>query len=151
MSQIRFRHVTLASFAIALSLTLSAHADDVRWGNLSVRFVYDGKAPVPRTTLAIPPKGDMPGFAITDESLLVNDKNQGIANVVIYLLPPEKDDLHVHPSYDRSARDKVKLTMSGRAFKPHVLLLRTTQTMVQENQDDFGYNVKIGFIANAPM
>ncbi|MEK6234879.1 MAG: hypothetical protein N2C14_09215, partial [Planctomycetales bacterium] len=56
--------------------------DDNVWGHLTGRFVYVGTPPKPKLIRAPPPPNG-PG-ALLDESLLVNPKNGGVANIMIY-------------------------------------------------------------------
>lgn len=125
-------------------------SDEREWGHLTGRFLYEGDPPPKRAfpiTRGVPELGD----TFEDESLIVNDQNLGIANIIVYLLPQNDDELPVHPSYARTANANVELVMQNGRFVPHILLLRTTQTMTQRNQDKFAHNAMIGFIRNSPM
>ncbi|MGI9471870.1 MAG: hypothetical protein ACR2NZ_10080 [Rubripirellula sp.] len=126
----------------------SARGDAPTWGDLSVRFQYDGEAV--QKPLDISPKYGIDDVVV-DESLIVNPANQGLANVVAYLMPPKGEEVMAHPSYEQTAEDRVKIEMREGRFEPHVLLLRTSQTMVQVNDDSLGYAPHMMLIANSPM
>lgn len=143
----RWRFITF--WLVALS-PLVAPGDEGKWGHLTGRFVFDGDPPIAKT-VQVTKDSEVFGDAIADESLIVNKKNQGIANVLVFLLSDDDDKLLVHPSYARTANAKVEFAMEHGRFEPHVLLLRTSQIMNQRNKDDVGHNAKIDFLSNAPM
>jgi hypothetical protein len=125
-----------------------AFGEERPWGTLRGRFVYDGEPPGPGR-LPVSKDKDVFGASVLDESLLVNRDNRGIANVVIYLMP--NSDLHVHPSYDATANAKVDLEFVEGRFRPHIVLLRTSQILVQHNRDPVLHNANIAFFQNSPM
>lgn len=137
----RFFLVYLFLFA-----TTSVTSAEVEWGHLSGRFVYQGALPSLRD---VPRSKDQAvlGDSVRDESLLINPENNGVANVVVFL-SSNSDSVRVHPSYDRAADAKVRLQMKDGRFEPHVLLLRTTQTMVQVNKDRVPHHARIAFSRN---
>ena len=146
------RSITL--FVIVLTsagmLPFVAASEETEWGHLKGRFTYDGDPPKPKSHSISKDVAEF-GHAIDDESLLVNEENGGIANILIYLLPRDSEPLAIHPSYAPTEKSKVELTMKDGRFEPHILLLRTTQTMLQRNRDSVGHNAKIDFLHNTPM
>ena len=118
------------------------------WGELTLRFVYDGTAPTPRK---LPLSGaDAPHcakHAPLDESLLV-DAGGGLANVIVYLRPGSGDTVKVHPDYEQLAGQPVKLTNKQCAFTPHVLTLWTRRPLVVSNDDTLGHNTKADLTIN---
>ncbi len=138
--------VILSVFVLPLHL----FGDDVGWGNLTMRFVYDGDPPKLKPLRVA---GEEHGFGedIPDESLVVNEKNRGIANIAVFLLPPENEAVRVHSSYDDTADAKITLAMRRGRFEPHFMLMRTSQTMFQVNKDKVGHRAAIHFIRNPPM
>jgi hypothetical protein len=95
---------------------------------------------------------------VVDESLLVNPENKGVRNVVVYLYPAtskrggsEQTPLRVHDSYKESAKAEVKLDNLKCRFDPHVVLLRTSQTLLIANSDPIGHNTKIDTFRNEPI
>lgn len=124
-------------------------AEEIEWGNLSGRFVFDG-VPVPPNPLHVDKDANLFPLPIMDESLLINTENRGLANVVLYLVPNQEMPLVIHPAFDTESKSKVNFTMQGGRFEPHILLLRTTQTMVQRNLDSVVHNARIDFLNNSP-
>jgi hypothetical protein len=141
--------IQLTTFCLITLIATSVFACGSEWGHLRGQFIYDGPAPKPKV---IPVMKDTAVFgeATTDESLLVHPENMGLANVVIYFVPKTGEKLLVHISYLRTASAKVELTMKGGQFKPRILLLQTTQTMVQRNKDKAGHHAHIQFVNNPP-
>jgi hypothetical protein len=129
--------------------TAAAEDSLVVWGDLRGRFIYDGDLP---HVNALPVNKDRGTFdyTIDDESLIVNKDNLGLANILVFLLPGKDDELQVHPTYAESARSKVNLSLKRGQFSPHILLARTTQTIVELNEDKVAHNANIQSIRNAP-
>jgi hypothetical protein len=122
-------------------------SDESRWGDLALRLVYDGDPPKPKKF--IPGFG---GVVKESERLLVNAKDHGVANMVIWLdRKPGQLPLRVHPSYAESAQVQVTLATKGRAYVPHVALARTNQPVVISNPDPHDYNVKAELFNNQPF
>lgn len=140
------RSAGLACLCLLLSLTGPAAAE---WGHLKGRFTYEGEAPKPRQ---FPITLDTEAFAkaVEDKSLIVNPCNQGIANVVVYLLPPKDVKLEVHPSYAKQAREPVEVTASQGEFSPRIVLARTGQPVVEVNRDKVAHAMKIDAFFNSP-
>lgn len=120
------------------------------WGHLRGKFVFDGSQPTP-APVQITKDGEYCGdFGLVDERLVVNDQNQGLANVVVYLyLKRGAPAPTVHESYAASATSQIELDNKGCRFEPHVTLLRTTQTLHVINSDKVGHNTKIDTTDNA--
>jgi hypothetical protein len=78
-----------------------------------------------------------------DESLVVSPDG-GIANVVVYLKTDlKKAKLAVSPEYDATADDQVILDNHTCQFQPHVLVMRTSQTLLVKNTDTCSHNTNI--------
>ena len=143
------RHV-LALFVLTLTLsggTLSA----AEWGDLKLKFVYDGTAPAP-TAINVDKDPQYCGtFGLVDEQLVVNKENGGIANVIAYLYARTGPKPAVHPDFAANASEKVVLDNLKCRFEPHVLLLQTTQTLVMKNTDTVGHNTNYSTFTNPPQ
>ena len=139
----------IAFWAVALC-PLCAISDDSQWGNLTGRFLCDGDPPPGKIYRVTKDKAAF-GDTMVDGSMVVNRENGGIANVLVFLLPKAGSRLSVHPSYASTAKSKVDLVMKDGRFVPHILLLRTTQTMVQRSSDQVGHSAKIDLFRNQPM
>ena len=100
------------------------------YGDLTGRFVYDGKPPKRKklTTRFEYCTAKAP----LDQSLVVG-KNGGVANVVVYL--ENEDGIAIHPDYGKTKDAKVTLRIKNCRYEPHVLAMRVTQTLVLHNAD----------------
>jgi hypothetical protein len=83
-----------------------------------------------------------------DESLIVGP-NGGLKDVVLYLR--SEKPVAVHPDYEKSAKGEIVLDNKGCRFDPHVVLLRTTQTLTIKNTDPIGHNTNIAPLNNAAI
>ncbi|REJ94252.1 MAG: hypothetical protein DWQ34_09265 [Planctomycetota bacterium] len=146
----RTTYLAVCLLFLVLTVRVAGFADDSRWGDLHGRFVYDGDPP-DGEAIAIARDTDVLGESVPDESLVVNACDRGLANVLVYLLPEDGEELRIHPSYAESANDKLELTMHEGRFEPHVLLMRTTQTMVQVNRDAINHHARIAWFRNDPI
>lgn len=149
MNRLQVTTFCLITLITTTLVTTHVFADGSQWGDLRGQFIFDGPIPA-RESIAITKDTAVLGETIDDESLVVKPENRGLANVVIYLVPKTDADLRVHASYNRTAKAKVELAMQGGRFNPHILLLRTTQTLVQRNQDKIGHHANIQFVNNPP-
>lgn len=114
------------------------------WGNLTGTFIYDGAIPEPQ------PVTVRRGVPIRDESLVLG-KMAGVKNIVVRLVRgADEEPPPVHPSYDAAADADVRLEMLNSRFKPHVVLARTSQTLVVSNKDAVAHCLKIQSIENPP-
>ncbi|MEX0713037.1 MAG: hypothetical protein WD278_11850 [Pirellulales bacterium] len=110
----------------------TAHA---QWGNLTGKFVYDGKPPEPvkLDTTKEPMCGK---HNLVNESLVVG-KNGGLAHVVIYVRDKK---VKVHPDYEATANDTLRFDNKNCRFEPHVMPIRLSQSMELHNSDAFSHN-----------
>lgn len=119
------------------------------WGHLTGRFVFDGVPPEMKPVKVTSDIEFCSKHHPLDESLVVNSENRGIANVVVALTVGRSEQPPpVHPSYDESAQDAVTLDNRQCAFVPHVVILRTTQTLQILNSDAIAHNTKIDTLSN---
>ena len=77
---------------------------------------------------------------------MVNPRNKGIANVVVFLRDTKKPA--IHPDYAKALKEKVLLNNSNCRFEPRMALVRTGQTLVLGNKDPVGHNTKIDTFFN---
>lgn len=129
----------LAITVLAISFACQAYGQE--WGDLTVRFVYDGEPPKQREIL-VDKDSAACGKKLPDESLLVNAKDGGIANVVMWLHAiSSQDSPLIHPDLPRPAKEVV-ITARNCRFEPRVLLARAGQDVVFINADPVGYSPK---------
>jgi hypothetical protein len=89
---------------------------------------------------------------VVDESLVVNAQNKGIANVVVFLyLAKGEKTPPIHESYKESEKMDVLLDNVKCRFEPHVVAVRTTQTLLVGNKDGFGHNTNVTTFVNQPQ
>ncbi len=121
------------------------------WGTLTGRIIYDGEPPVPKK-IDVWKSKDAACFPrlITDETLLVHPENRGIANVILYLCPETANPIKVHPSYSTNEAAVVTLTAKDGRFNPHVVLLRTSQTLIEIMEDKCAHNFHPNPFNNSP-
>ena len=134
-----------APMAIALLVSVSAVFDSAaaaEWGTLTGRFVFEGKAPTPATLDTS--KDPLCKVKLTDEDLLVDGKG-GLANAVIML---KTKNAPVNPAYESSAKESVEIDNKNCHFEPHVLVVRTSQTLLLKNSDPTGHNTNVQSISN---
>ncbi|HEV3340876.1 MAG TPA: hypothetical protein VG125_10985, partial [Pirellulales bacterium] len=117
------------------------------WGNLTGKFVYDGPDPMP-ARLAITKDEEVCGkHDLKDESLVVGP-NKGLKNVVVFLADKKAA---VHPDYEATAKDMVKYDNNHCAFEPHILPLRTSQTLEIHNSDPLSHNSNLTPLGDSPF
>lgn len=139
----------LLTLAILLT-AISNHAFADGWGHVKGKFTYDGTAPK-AAPLIITKDAQVCGVGKSfSRELVVNPDNNGIENVVVYLYLKRGKTVDVHPSYEETAAKEVVLDNSKCRFEPHILLLRTSQTLVLGNEDAVAHNAKIDSIKNPP-
>ncbi|MFK7819318.1 MAG: hypothetical protein AB8G99_11420 [Planctomycetaceae bacterium] len=128
----------------------SVFAQETKWCDLTGRIVLQGTAP---TSVNRPITRDRELFkqsAVPDETLVVNRKNNGVQNVVVFL--HSRKSVGAHPSYDRNINAKVELRFTQGRFEPHVLLLRTSQTLLHRSTDPgITYTPRMNPIKNQPQ
>ena len=130
--------------AVALLLIVSMPAR-AETGDLKIHFEYAGDAPDPS---AIDVNKDVQFCGkskLMNERLLVNPKNNGVKNVVVYVytgrggskldpVPPAKKTLTL-------ANDLCR-------FEPHIVIAQTGDTLKVTNPDAVGHNANLGFFNN---
>jgi len=143
------RRFTIMPIAVLAGCFLAASAKASEWGDLKATFIYDGTAFKAKSLKITSDVEYCSKHAPKDESLVVNPDNHGIANVIAYLyLRRSAPKPPVHPSYRQTAEAKVLLDNKQCRFDPHVVLLRTTQTLVMHNSDDVSHNTKVDTFVN---
>lgn len=121
------------------------------WGHLSGQIVFGGPAPE-RKLLDI--NKDIEFCMLTpprDESVIVNPKNGGLANVAVWLEAKTGMPLAIHPSYDALATREVRAINKGCRFEPRITVLWTKQQLVLVNDDDVPHNMLADLTVNDPF
>ncbi len=140
--------VVQALLALSFSCGIANSAD---WGNLEMRFVFDGAAPE-RPTLVLNKDIELCGKHMPKtEKLVVNPTDKGVANIVMWLDVKAGEKVAVHESYAKAATAAVQLANKGCRFDPHVCVLRTGQKLLIDNPDLVDHNTAAGLDRNAPF
>ncbi|MBP86130.1 MAG: hypothetical protein CMJ64_05340 [Planctomycetaceae bacterium] len=137
---------SVITLVLLAGLTTSLPAAE--WGDLKVRFTYDGAAPKPKPINVNKDAAFCGDFGLVDEELIVNPQNGGIANVIVYLYNRDSTP-PIHPDYAKSAKDEVILDNVKCRFEPRVAILRTSQTLILKNSDSVGHNTNYTCFSNA--
>ncbi len=128
-------------------------------GELKIRFVYGGDEKAysdgddSKTAPSFEPRKEKitadPEFCgkfdIRSEKLLVNPKNKGIKNVVVYVYTGRGgSDL---PDYPNAGKTHTLANKNCR-FEPHVVICQTGDTLKVTNPDAVGHNANLAFFNN---
>lgn len=149
MNRLAFAHGIVCSGLVALLVNVPQPALAQSWGTVEGQFVLDGDMP------ELPPKiakGDKtakePMCAVNgvpDESLVVNAENKGIANICLYI---RKAPAMIHPDLKESKEKEVVFDQKGCIFLPHMLIVRTDQTVMVKSGDSFQHNTRTNGFSN---
>lgn len=141
------RITTLLLALVALAANPLCAAD---WGDVTGTFIFDGPIPKPDPAVINKDLEVCGKHNLVDESLLVSP-NGGLQNVVVWIYARAGSEPTIHPSYAETEKAEVVLDNKNCRFAPHVLAMRTTQTLVLANSDPVGHSSKIDFFANNPV
>ena len=117
------------------------------YGHLTGQFVLEGTKPkvvVPNLMgqnaqqCAVNPP-------LPENTLIVDEETKGIANVVVHLKEAPR---RIHPDLKASKEKTVSFDQKDCRFFPHVLLVRTDQTVMVKNSDGFNHNTHTFPFAN---
>jgi hypothetical protein len=142
---IRVRLLALAATFTALS-ALSADAAD--WAAVKGQVLFPADKPIPkREPLNITQDKEhcLSKGQILDESVLVNEKNRGVKNVVVWLRPDDKDPKakfapeQIHPDTKRDAVEHV-ITQPCCMFTERVTAARVGDKIVVKNPAPVAHN-----------
>jgi len=140
---------TLLLVLLALSAAKWGSAEE--WGTLRGQVVFDGTPPVPKKLKITKDEAECCKHNLVDESVQVNPTSHGLQNVVIYLFPAAGQKVPIHPDSAGAPHTDPELDNSACRFNPHVVLLRTHQSLVVGNSDPIGHNVMIDTQKNPPV
>jgi hypothetical protein len=127
----------------------SSVAHGQQWGDLSGRFLFDGKPPVAEK-LKIEKDVDFCGKPPTlmDETVVVGDKGE-LANVVVWVRTPK--DITAHPDYAALLKEKAVIDNSHCNFDPHIVVCRIGQPLEIKNADAVSHNTNAALMVSAPF
>jgi hypothetical protein len=137
----------LASFALCCALIPAlARPADALWATIKGRVVYPENKPIPkRQALNVNVAGCLANGPILDEIIIVNEKNRGIRNVVVYLRPsdPKANQFskeQIHPDDLKRKPADVVITQPCCKFVEHVTAARVGDTIVVNNPANIVHN-----------
>jgi len=138
-------------FAVAIALSAPVLAAD--WGNLSGKFVYDGKAAMPKA-LAITKDNqvcDQFQAEIVEQELLVG-KESGLSNVFVYLKVARDKAPAIHEDYKKAAQKPALIENFHCMFYPHAIgVWAKEQKVLIKNSDPIAQVVKIDVVKNSSI
>lgn len=135
----------LAGCALFTATLFTRAQASAQWGAIEGQFVLDGPLPDLKPLVA---KGDpsardaavCAADGVPNESLVVDPETKGIANIVVYLRKaPDK----VHPDLAKSAEKEIVFDQKACRFLPHILFVRTDQTVLLKSDDPIAHNTRI--------
>jgi len=115
-----FHRIFVFLVTIAMSAGFATSASAADWADLSGIFVYDGKVPVPKPLVINKDVKFFGKLGLVDESLVVDKKTGGVANIVLYVRTPK---IAIHPDYAKNVKKSVRLDNKGARFVPRILPL----------------------------
>lgn len=133
---------------IVLLVTTVVQADDEGWGTLRGRFVFDGEPPR-RAQLDVNKDMEVCGKQpLYDESLIVDEKNKGVMNVLVYLRSKTE---RVHPEYGELIKKQAVVKHQGCRFEPHLALAMIGQEVLFKNDDQVSHNSNVVPVGEASL
>jgi hypothetical protein len=114
------------------------------WGTIEGKVVFDG-APPGRETIKVTEPRCLAKGALYSEELIVNAKNKGVKNVVVFLLDAggKFKDLPIHPKLKAAANAEEEIDQPCCQFVPHILTIREGQGLLIKNSAAFSHNVHL--------
>ncbi len=112
------------------------------WATLKGRFIFEGTVPQmqPYNVNRDQATCNINGRAPLQETILVDDATNGLANVAIFIRKASR----VHESAASPATESAEFDQKTCIFLTHVFPLTLGQTMQIKNSDNVGHNTKIG-------
>ncbi len=122
------------------------------WGTLKGRFVYGGEPPTQDKLEITKDTEFCTREHPLDESIVVNQENKGLQNVVLWIYVGRRDTPpQIHESFQDMISEPTRLDNLWCRFEPHVKVVYTGQTLVIGNKDEVGHNTKADLNANSPF
>ncbi len=141
------RKNSLGMLTISLVLATVAPATGADWGSLKGRLIVDGSVAAP-AALNVNKDTEFCGQnKLLDETIEVGEGG-GLANAFVFLYLKRGKSVDVHPDLASSGSEPAVVDNKGCRFEPHVLLLRTQQTLEIRNSDSVGHNTNFQTLSN---
>jgi hypothetical protein len=141
------RWLVVGAFAAA-ALQVPSHVF-AQTGSIEGQFILDGEAPTlpPKVKTGDPTAKDPATCAaddVPDESLVVDPATKGIANVIVYLRKKPANMPAMQPPKEK----ELVVDQKGCRYFPHVLAVRTDQTVRCISSDPIAHNVNVAPFTN---
>lgn len=121
-------------FLLLSVITISSVAA-VQGGDLKMRFEYEADTPPPQRPLGVN----------ATQRLIVNPRNRGISNVVVYVYTGRGGS--ALPALPPQNETRV-LEMRNQQFEPHIVTAQAGDTLRLINRDPVGHNPNLNFLKN---
>lgn len=118
-------------------------------GTLKGRLVYDGKAPTPASVTVDKDVAFCGPFELKDEKLVVNSKNGGVKNVVVYIYVSRTGKKPPVTAGAKKRAAEVRIDNEKCRFEPRIIAMTTDQALTIGNKDSVAHNSKIDVISAA--
>jgi len=133
-----------AGLATSPTAVVNAQNNGQNWVTIKGRIIWAGKAPERKQ---IPVNVDKAACLIKgpilEEDYLVNPKNQGLANVFIWLAPKDEDaKMPIHPKLQNAKLNKAEMDQPCCMFEPRVIAIREGQEVVAKNSATVSHNIR---------
>lgn len=123
------------------------------YGDIAGQILFDGVPPEPELVIR---KGDpnvkdaavCAAKSLYDNSLLVDEKTKGIANVFVYIYHRNAKGMKIHPEAAKLKKKEIVFDQKNCRFTPHVMVVRTGQTVVVKSGDNCPHNTHTATIFN---
>ena len=132
---------------VAIVLTTLSVASAQEWGTLKGQFVVEGAVPDAKAVSVTKDTEFCSKHDLVEETV-VTGENGGLANVFVYLYLKRGQKAEIHPDLQEPG-EPVVLDNKGCRFEPHVLMVRTGQTLKVINSDQgIGHNTNAALQQN---
>src|SRR5271155_5810247 len=145
---------TLGILAAVATLLLASNRSDAqgdKWGTIKGQVAFGGDKIPPRKVidvktdanvcLATNPTADLKAGTILDEAVLINPKNKGLKNVMVWLMNDPKNPLPIHPNLMKFPQDVV-IDQPTCMFFPRAVAMREGQVVVVKNSAAIQHNIR---------
>jgi hypothetical protein len=142
---IRTRFLALV---VAVVATASAAAADEKWATVKGQVLFPQDKAIPkREPLNVTQDKDhcLSKGAVLDQSVIVNEKNRGVKNVVVWLRPADKsvtkfEAEEIHPDDAKRKAADVVIDQPCCMFEPRVIAARVGDKLIVKNPAPVAHN-----------
>ncbi len=137
-----------ALIALAFGAMGVCNFANAQFADVKATFVLKGKAPEPAKL-----QGNDPvcgAFNMVSESLVVNKENNGIRYLALFPDAKSFDASKADPKVTAPIEKEPLLDNIECRFAPHLLVVKSGQTVTIKNSDKTGHNANFSFINNPP-